>query len=931
MTCLYNIGQINLNYKIISDIDTLENDLNESINKNDDKIISSLATLKHLRQLLEDELLKEIDKHNNQNSVLYFNNMVLTDCYTVATKIIKDVNISKFILSDSVMKLDKYETLLSTFSFISSYNDSSGPYNISNNNDWQYDRQYSFKYLNIPNYLPFRPQDTSLLPLSDQSIGYSTISFDKSSTNEFETYETDYSYSYSNINSNTNTNTNTNSNSNTNSNEHNIFTESVAELIKTDLCYDSSKIFITIPTLIQHSPENYNYKILKLCKLSEFPGVKIKYYYPGDGGNIPSHIVDPTDPNEIDMSLDFDDNSKLLIPYDPTLNYNDNGSFGANYSITNPANLSSDYKSTMSEYEFRIMNIYNETGTLDGGPIFKFKDSDKNKIHFSDDPVEDARLREEFHFNEDGYILKLYKNKTTTSSNDKIFSYRMTIEYPAYLHYYFHDYYDVSTTYGTGRRSNFNSYSFVNPENVIVSYYYDNRDVLCKSNNEEIVNNRIIANKYVGGSTGTTQSTAHNFFINVSENENTEYINKKVPIIVNEICYSSIEYQQTNNNTEMVVVPELYSYSNVYKHAGNTYAMIIFNSLRRNLVKIINLKIASQTICVSNNAIDLSKVDSSELNDTRKSLNISNTISTGIYGEKGLQIYENATNPENTGPKYGFGYKINGYSFVRNKSSERPTTDSRRCFEGVCLKLLLDVYKDSLNKICLVKHKKPNSKLRLLIKRSVYVGDDYYNTVYNEPFTNDSEFQINNIMSYDEICYGLPYIAKAENILYCYYIDRIYSADGVDRPKFSKIENRNKNMTSSDYSNVVFKCNRDITNVYIAANINTYDDLMNIKPNEYIIYDFLDCNYIKSIDCSKNVSKALIYFKTKDLTELEERINIDGRVKDKIVGDKYAEDAYIFQYINPITHEVVDGEMIDEEGYKYYRCVVNPDAFDINP
>ena len=923
MTCLYNIDQINLNNKIISDIDTLENDLNEIINKNDDKIISSLSTLKHLRQLLEDELLKEIDKHNNQNSILYFNNMVLTDCYTVATKIIKDVNISKFILSNSNMKLDDYETLLSTFAFISLYNDSSSPYNISNNNDWQYDRQYSFKYLDIPNYLPFRPQDNSLLPSSDRFAGYSTISFDKSSTDEFKIYETDYSYLYS---------------LNSNINEHNIFTESLAELIQTDLYYDSSKLFITIPTLIQYSPENHNYKILKLCKLSEFPGVKIKYYYPGDGEILSSHIVDPTDPNEIDRSTDLDDNSKLLIPYDPTLNYNDNGSFGANFGLTNPTNLSSDYKSTMTEYEFRMMNIYNETGTLDGGPIFKFKDSDKNKIHFSDDPVEDATLREEFHFNEDGYILKLYKNKTTTDSNDKIFLYRMVIEYPAYLHYYFHDYYDVSTTYGTGRRSNFNSYSFVNPENVIVSYYYDNRDVLCNSNNEEIVNNRIIANKYIGDSTGTTQSTDHNFFINISENENTEYINKNVPIIVNEICYSAVEYQQKNNDTEMVVVPELYSYSNNYKHMGNTYAMINFNSLRRNLVKIIDLKIASQTICVSNNAIDLSKVDSSELDNTRKSLNIPNTISSGIFGEKGLQIYENATNPENTGPKYGFGYKINEYSMIRNKSSERPTTDSRRCFEGVCLKLLLDVYKNSLNKICLIKHKKANSKLRLLIKGNTYIGDNYYNTVYNTPFTNDSEFQINDITDYNEICYGLPYNSQAENILYCYYIDRIYSVDGVDKPKFNKIEYNpstyeylSENITSSDYSNVVFKCNRDITNVYIAANINTYDDLMNIKPNEYIIYDFIDCNNIKSIDCSRNINKALIYFKTKDLLKLEERINIYGRVKDKIIDDKYAIDAYIFQYINPITHEVVDGEMIDEKGYKYYRCVVNPDAFDINP
>ena len=123
MTCLYNIDQINLNNKIISDIDTLENDLNKIINKNDDKIISSLSTLKHLRQLLENELLKEIDKHNNQNAVLYFNNMVLTDCYTVATKTITNVNVSKFILNNSVMKLDDYETLLSTFAFISLYND----------------------------------------------------------------------------------------------------------------------------------------------------------------------------------------------------------------------------------------------------------------------------------------------------------------------------------------------------------------------------------------------------------------------------------------------------------------------------------------------------------------------------------------------------------------------------------------------------------------------------------------------------------------------------------------------------------------------------------------------------------------------------------------------------------------------------------------
>ena len=77
-----NVKRINLNNKLIQNIDSGEVDLDDYELQSDKITISSITTSKTLRDFILNKLRNELERHNFMNSVLYYNSMVDKDCYT---------------------------------------------------------------------------------------------------------------------------------------------------------------------------------------------------------------------------------------------------------------------------------------------------------------------------------------------------------------------------------------------------------------------------------------------------------------------------------------------------------------------------------------------------------------------------------------------------------------------------------------------------------------------------------------------------------------------------------------------------------------------------------------------------------------------------------------------------------------------------------
>ncbi len=204
----------------------------------------------------------------------------------------------------------------------------------------------------------------------------------------------------------------------------------------------------------------------------------------------------------------------------------------------------------------------------------------------------------------------------------------------------------------------------------------------------------------------------------------------------------------------------------------------------------------------------------------------------------------------------------------------------------------------------------------------------FYEDVYNYP---SSLFDVSNMFNYYECCYGLSYDRKAEDILYAYFIDRKFTKSNFEKSDkyYSTIDENDYRyipevqqsiMNGELYSNIVFKSNlnennESISNVYIASKMNYYGDFKDIKKHKYIVFDFLSFESIKTIDVSKDIDKAMIYFKTKDITEI--RTNFNGH-------------SVKLEHLKHDNNEelVPEGEDdVDEYGYRYYRYIINPNAF----
>ena len=289
-------------------------------NTNQSATLISISTLKNTKQSFFNNIANTIYNHNCLNSVLYFNNLLLSDYYTFDIKYIQthnydnntnynSFNISNFTYDEStqILKLDSNNTLISCFTlsrYINRYP------SISNMTDD--DALNEFKYVNIPKTFHFETQNATgdiTYGIADSELTY-TIDNNKIKhytiinykNEEFKNLETDYSYNYIPP-----------------TNESNIISEKLAEYFEPSNQNEKPKLYFTIPTFLNYNYLKREFKHLKFCRLSEIPGIRILYYRQANSG-VSEHIIDPEDPTEIDYlysnNINLGNPDKCLIPLD---------------------------------------------------------------------------------------------------------------------------------------------------------------------------------------------------------------------------------------------------------------------------------------------------------------------------------------------------------------------------------------------------------------------------------------------------------------------------------------------------------------------------------------------------------------------------------------------------------------------------------------
>ena len=285
---------------------------------------------------------------------------------------------------------------------------------------------------------------------------------------------------------------------------------------------------------------------------------------------------------------------------------------------------------------------------------------------------------------------------------------------------------------------------------------------------------------------------------------------------------------------------------------------------------------------IKNGRWEESEIDLNKYHKEKKLINkimfecyYTNDSHTNIYvyappTEQVIGINNNAIDARNGNiPLYGFTYKIAGGSNLASNT-----------WAGMCLKLIMDYYSaESLHDAVLIKHLVPVSKLRFWTKGSEYKADDFYKHVYGKPFTTDDEFHLNDLKDFYEICYGLPYSIEIENYIINYFknIEHKELSTVTDLDIINGIEGLDDiidilgtfEINSSDYSNIVFKSNRNINNIYIAAYANEYTDFKHVYKHCYRIFNFNDSDDVKTIEISPNITGVVIFFKTKNIDNID--------------------------------------------------------------
>ena len=236
-----------INDKVVENVDIGDVDLNTDETKDDEFVLTTIKSLKKFKKQCENRISEEIEKHNYQNSVLYYNNMVLLDCFTINKSEVQpiDFELSDFVksTSDSNYYLDSNNTLISTYAIISSFN-SGYKYRISNDNRMNNDKQITYKHIQLTNSFKFSYSDNTTT---------TQITFNKSNLN-YPFYLTNYSYNYNLLHPST----------------HNLYHECLCENIINDMFYENEQAYLTIPVFCQIDEQTGEYQILYLKKFSDY-------------------------------------------------------------------------------------------------------------------------------------------------------------------------------------------------------------------------------------------------------------------------------------------------------------------------------------------------------------------------------------------------------------------------------------------------------------------------------------------------------------------------------------------------------------------------------------------------------------------------------------------------------------------------------------
>ena len=975
---LYNINQINLNNKIIKYVDKSSNNTSKNEADLDSKIIVSLSASKNMKQSFSNDIINTIYNHNYLNSVLYFNNLLLSDYYIFNDKYIQiynttnttnntSFNISNFTYDEStqILKLDSNNTLISCFMLSRYQNRYASISNMTDN-----DALNEFKYVNIPKTLHFEAQnatgdDTYNLTnseltyiISNNNIKHYTIINYKNE--ELKNLETDYSYNYTPP-----------------VNESNIISEKLAEYFEPSNQNEKPKLYFTIPTFLNYNYLKREFRHLKFCRLSEIPGIRILYYRQGnDSSGISEHIIDPEAPNEIDYlylnNINLGNPDKCLIPLDISkIQQTSKNSTTRNINpVTknllhkilikhiqeetsgSPQTLQNKLLTTMTDDEYNRMNIFNESAEnlTDTMPVFKINGRE--------------------------YILK------------PDYIYKIVIEYPSYLHYYFKNYFDTNGNSPTKRRFGYTSTSFININNVVVAYYEEERPVLSFTKNNKLImiNNRVHTQNL------ESYHTLTHYFVNSPEELTIDnYSNythiTKVPVIVYEMCYSSIDYQfklndsiidyTTLNENETDILNNQKTISNSpftdesryiiwdintnaanYKSSyGNTYLSIYGNSILHNTVDVSGFKIVAQTVSLNVPGI---KSDSTSYpitdNDIISTCNYYSSVSSMFksMGESGIHLNENrGTTGGYNGPKYAYIFDYNSNNALRNITSvsgvnkNRPDCESRMSLSSIWIKMLLDYPNKLKDSDLFIKRKVDLSKIKLAMKHTNNTAsNNYYQQVYDAPFVYklnnshpeycyDDKFTLNNFdNNFYEICYGLEWTEKSENLIKLYYNCK---HPDINFKLFGYSDNDNyklniSSITDQIYSDIVFNNQYPINDIYITDNMCINNDLREIIKHNIILFDFMNCDDIKSITISKNIKRCKILFKTFGLNLIKfnfnnhrQGLNEGEYIIQQIIYENENEE--IVGNIENIENEIGNTDYIDKNGYMYFRIILYYNSF----
>ena len=180
---LNNISSLTLNYKPLTQV--IENNYNfndfNKILKTDSETVATLESLKQLYLELvtiKSKLNKKLEEHIYENNLLYYNNLVISDCYTFKNSLLSSIYISNLIYNtkSKSMDLDSYNTLLFAMSVSSNFSNTP---NISYTYKGTYDLQFKFNTVHLPYTLPYTPMTTEITK---------TMNFDSSQTQNFTIY-----------------------------------------------------------------------------------------------------------------------------------------------------------------------------------------------------------------------------------------------------------------------------------------------------------------------------------------------------------------------------------------------------------------------------------------------------------------------------------------------------------------------------------------------------------------------------------------------------------------------------------------------------------------------------------------------------------------------------------------------------------------------